>query len=97
MINRSAYSKISISTEDTYLKIDNFSTENVQFPLKTCRLVLLKKHFNIMKSYKVLFLIILSVTINSCGLLEIGVKKTVEPEPLTMEDVQKRFPGYTLT
>jgi cytochrome c5 len=97
MINRSAYSKILISTEVTYLKIDNFSTENVQFPLKTCRLVLLKKHFNIMKSYKVSFLIILSVTITSCGLLQIGVKKTAEPEPLTMEDIKKRFPGYTLT
>ena len=55
------------------------------------------KHFNIMKSNKVLFLVILSMTITSCGLLQIGVKKTTVPEPLTMEDVQKRFPGYTLT
>ena len=58
---------------------------------------MLEKHFNVMKSHKLFFLIILFATITSCGLLQIGVKKTAEPEPLAMEDVQKRFPGYTLT
>ena len=47
---------------------------------------------NISKLLSLLFVIVIA---SSCGILQL--EKDKDSEPLTMEVVQKKFPGYTLT